>query len=371
MEIDRVIESNQESVNKRNLPYLDFYTNQIEVSKMIKNRFFNKKRSAIPMKIKQVMNFQGSMKKKNYFEGWYYKLVNQKQDISLAFIPGISLNKIDSHAFIQIFISKGKPGSKSLKTHYLRYSKSDFMTSKNPFSLDIKNQIFKKDQINLDIIEENISLKGKISFMDLTPIKTSFISPSIMGIFSYVPLMECYHGIVSMSHQLKGNIEIDGQNISFDGGKGYIEKDWGKSFPSEYVWMQSNHFQKKKTSLMFSHAWIPFLGLKFKGLIANLIVDGKEYRFATYNFTRVKKSIIKANKVTYLLKKGKYSLKIIAKNQETKSLPAPKKGRMNQTIKEGLSGQIEVYLYHKDILLYHDIASQAGLEIMMKESTDK
>ncbi|MCK7537696.1 MAG: tocopherol cyclase family protein [Marinilabiliales bacterium] len=34
----------------------------------------------------------------------------------------------------------------------------------------------------------------------------------------------------------------------FSGGRGYIEKDWGHSFPSAYVWMQSNHFQLARIS---------------------------------------------------------------------------------------------------------------------------
>ena len=39
--------------------------------------------------------FQGNHKKNNYFEGWYYKLVSFDQKTSIAFIPGISINKKD------------------------------------------------------------------------------------------------------------------------------------------------------------------------------------------------------------------------------------------------------------------------------------
>ena len=54
-----------------------------------------------------------------------------------------------------------------------------------------------------------------------------------MGPFSFVPLMECYHGILSMNHSLKGTLSFQGENLLFTGGKGYIEKDWGHSF--EYL----------------------------------------------------------------------------------------------------------------------------------------
>jgi hypothetical protein len=63
-----------------------------------------------------------------------------------------------------------------------------------------------------------------------------------MGWYSYVPFMECYHGLISIDHKLQGSLQINGQEIDFTEGKGYAEKDWGTSFPEGYVWMQSNHF---------------------------------------------------------------------------------------------------------------------------------
>ena len=56
-------------------------------------------------KINNPIIFQGSLKKKNYFEGWYYKMVSADKNYSLALIPGISLNKDNSHVFIQVFLT--------------------------------------------------------------------------------------------------------------------------------------------------------------------------------------------------------------------------------------------------------------------------
>lgn len=49
--------------------------------------------------------------------------------------------------------------------------------------------------------------------------------------FSFIPFMECNHDIVSVNHDLRGRISVNRNVIEFDGGKGYIEKDWGVSFP--------------------------------------------------------------------------------------------------------------------------------------------
>ncbi len=53
------------------------------------------------------------------------------------------------------------------------------------------------------------------------------------------PAMECYHGVVSMYHLLSGHLEINGDKVDFSGGKGYIEKDWGRSMPSDWIWIQA------------------------------------------------------------------------------------------------------------------------------------
>ena len=70
-----------------------------------------------------------------------------------------------------------------------------------------------------------------------------------MGPFSFVPFMECYHGIISMDHSIIGELSIKGKKVDFTSGRGYIEKDWGHSFPIGYVWMQSNHFSESKIPL--------------------------------------------------------------------------------------------------------------------------
>ena len=42
-------------------------------------------------KIRYPILFQGNLKKKNYFEGWYYKQVSKDEKEVISFIPGISL----------------------------------------------------------------------------------------------------------------------------------------------------------------------------------------------------------------------------------------------------------------------------------------
>ena len=185
--------------------------------------------------IKRLFNpeiFQGIYKRKNYFEGWYYKLIDQQRQVVLAIIPGIAIGSSpkDAHTFIQVIDSiRGR-------VHHFKYPLDAFYADKN-------------------------------RFFDIVPFPKKMLAPGIMGPYSFVPWMECYHGIVNIHQKLKGNLNIAGDNISFDGGEGYVEKDWGRSFPEAWVWIQANHFDDKDTSFMFSIAKIPWFGSSFVGFI--------------------------------------------------------------------------------------------------------
>ncbi|MBN2540721.1 MAG: hypothetical protein JXB08_04260 [Bacilli bacterium] len=317
-------------------------------------------------KIRNPFIFQGSLKKKRYFEGWYYKMVTKDELHSVALIPGISLNQTDSHAFIQAFLTCNQNGKKEMKTRYIRFDREDFHFDDSNRTLTIGKNVFTENHIHVELEIDGLTLWGDLRLNNLTSIQTTLFTPSIMGFFGYFQFMECYHGVISMDHTLDGELQIGNENISFSEGRGYIEKDWGRSFPKGYVWMQSNHFSDNTTSFMFSHAVIPFLGMSFKGLIVNLISNHKEYRFATYNNAKIKQRSIKANQVHYEIKRGRYRLIVDAINEETISLSSPKNGLMNQSIKEGLSGTIELKLYCKNQLILEDIGRLSGLEIMME-----
>lgn len=122
-----------------------------------------------------------------------------------------------------------------------------------------------------------------------------------------------------MKHTLKGAVMLNGERIDFSGGTGYIEKDSGRSFPSEYTWIQANDFPED-ASIMAAAAKIPFLGMHFQGCICIIQYQGIEYRLATYLGVK----IVKCTPNRILLKQGKYALKIRIKNENSRELAAPK-----------------------------------------------
>lgn len=308
--------------------------------------------------------FQGNLRKKNYFEGWYYKQVSRDGNTAISFIPGISLNDNDSHCFVQ-YILVQKDGMETTSTGYIRLPVDAFKWNDKPFSVQIADNFFSESFISVHLHTETDKISGQLKLGPLTPIQTSPLHPSIMGPFTYIPKMECYHGVTSMNHLLEGSLIINGKNIDFTGGKGYIEKDWGTKFPKSYVWCQSNNFREPDTSLFFSMAYIPFHIRDFMGFISNIHVNGKEYRFATYNRSKIKLALPSDKEMVIALENNIAKAKIYAKTDQQGELLAPVETGMNKTIKEGVSGTITLELWDKrDGFHYKETGTMAGIEMV-------
>lgn len=185
-----------------------------------------------------------------------------------------------------------------------------------------------------------------------------------MGPFSYVPFMECNHAILSMKATAHGLININNNKIVFNNGIGYIEKDWGFSFPQSYIWCQGNNFQNSSACFMLSIADIPFKCFHFQGIICSLIIDNNEFRFATYNNAKLVKYNVDNNSLNITLKKGCYFLNINSKYSEGLKLFAPVKGKMKKDILESISASITVTLQKDNTIIFSDTSINCGLEIV-------
>jgi hypothetical protein len=308
--------------------------------------------------------FQGNLKKKFYFEGWYNKIVDVSADHIYAIIPTIALNKKEqtSHAFIQYL------DGINATVKYFKYNLDDFenLSNKN-YEIRIGKNYFSVDQIQLDIDQEDFTIKGDLEYIDPIPWPKKFLQPGVMGWFSYMPFMETYHGMVSMNHELRGTLTINREEVNFDKGKGYIEKDWGKSFPSAWIWTQSNHFSTPKLSFMFSIAKIPFLGINFNGFLSALWYEGDFYKFATYTRAKVKSLEINPDNLQIAVEDKKYRLEfeVAKKGIGTGLLKAPEEGVMSGHIAESINSKIKLKLLDKKTgsIIIDDVGVNAGLEI--------
>ena len=234
----------------------------------------------------------------NYFEGWYFKTSNDESGIS--FIPGININGHEKKAFIQIITSNS--------SYFVNFNIDDFKFNFLPFYITIGDNFFSKDCILINIKDntQNLTVIGDIKYSNSKNIRTNLLNPNIMGPFSFIPFMECNHAILSMKSKADGKIIINNKEIVFENSDGYIEKDWGPSFPKSYIWCQGNNFKTSDSSFMISIADIPFKTFSFRGFICDLIIENTEFKFTTYNNSKLLYYKSDNNFIDILLQKKDY-----------------------------------------------------------------
>ncbi|MFK8102166.1 MAG: tocopherol cyclase family protein [Saprospiraceae bacterium] len=300
--------------------------------------------------------YHGWGRRKRFFEGWYYKIVNEKEDRAFAFIPGIAMDEQGKQqAFVQVL------DGKKMKAAYHEFAAKDFVPEAGKFELSIGANYFSRRTLRLALPD----VWGELNFIGQVPWSSSWYSPGIMGPFSFVPFMQCYHGILSMDHQIEGQLTIEGVEIDFTGGRGYLEKDWGHSFPSAYIWMQSNHFKTPGISLKASVAKIPWMGTSFVGFIAGIWLQDRLIEFTTYNFTRLRRSFADQEEVVLHLENRHYRLQIRADREAATQLASPIIGFMEGRVEESMTAKLEVELFDKKTkqLILQDVGRNAGLEV--------
>lgn len=248
-----------------------------------------------------------------YFKGWYFKCCTGNKTV--AFIPAYHCGKNTKTASLQIITDDA--------VYNIPFEAPEY--TEKPLYVKLKDCVFSEKGISLNYQNNKLKLNGSLSFGALSP-----VSYDIMGPFALVPFMQCRHSVYSMRHTINGRIEINGSTFNFDNGIGYIEGDRGRSFPERYIWTQCGF---RNSSLMLSVADIPFLGISFTGIIGIVLLNGKEYRIATYLGARVKS--ISDNTVTVMQSGFELTAKLLEKNP--RPLFAPVNGNMNRTIHESAS----------------------------------
>ena len=289
-------------------------------------------------------NFHGEHKKKSYFEGWYFK--HQGSGRTVAFIPAFHIDeKGERSASLQVITDDG--------AHNLPFPAGAFSADKDTLAVKLGNNLFSENGVRLSVDTEELSVEGMVSYGPLTPAR-----PDIMGPFRFVPAMQCVHGVISMRHDLRGSLTINGKRICFDGGTGYIESDRGSSFPQTYLWTQCNRFDKADCAVFASCADIP--PLHFDGCICEVLYGGREYRLATYRGARVEEYSEKR----LALRQGEYHLEANLLQDNPHPLRAPQHGGMTGTIHESAACTARYTFRHGQETLFDLTSEQASFEFV-------
>ncbi|KAL9185745.1 hypothetical protein ACHAXT_003522 [Thalassiosira profunda] len=323
--------------------------------------------------------YQGAKRRKRYFEGWYYKFVapldgnnnatdtccsnvnegegdsckesESSSETSLAVVPGIfhgqTKHSNESHAFV--FVTNG------VRQHYYRFAMDEFSyaSGKEEHFIQVGSNRFTHAGVSLDLRpregdDADLILKGHLDFGSLAPWPISLGKLGAMGPEAAV--------------------------ISFDNGRGYTEKDFGRSFPSLWIWLQTNSFRSTPgTSLFVSVARIPLFGMEFPGFTAAVWHDGTLIPFATWSGARFEELRVSDEELYLSLRSGRrkgkltYRMEIAVdrRNVPEALLYAPVNfTRMAPFVKEALQAKVHLRLIHGagDVIV-DDVGEYAGLEV--------
>lgn len=215
--------------------------------------------------------FQGKNTVPPYFEGWYFRLQNGANSISL--IPGICLEP-RPHAYLQYLNAKRRYSA------YWEYPIEEFRFDPNHFEIFIGKNIFSAEYIRLDTPQ----LSGEVLFEERVPFSSRHLHTGMMGPFAFFPFLQCSHGVVTVRSRLNGNLTDEAETTDLTGGTGYIEKDWGKTFPQPYLWTQT-HFADG--TFMLCLARVPIPGGSITGILSFLYTEGQNHTFTTYTGARL------------------------------------------------------------------------------------
>lgn len=260
--------------------------------------------------------------KKGWFYGWYFKCQSDTQ--TLAVIPAVHQTGRKGTCSVQIITEK-QSWTVSLPKEAFRKRGRTISIGKNRFG---------ERGMRLEICAPGLKVKGRLTFGALFPLKYN-----IMGPFSLIPFLECRHSVWSMKHKVWGKVSVNGETYAFDGAEGYWEGDRGRSFPKEYIWTQCSF---PEGALMLSVADIPMAGFHFRGVIGVVMLDGREYRLATYLGA---KAAIRDGRVRVI--QGRLELEAELLERTGKPLMAPAQGDMVRTIRESAACRT-IYRFRKD-----------------------
>lgn len=280
-----------------------------------------------------------------YFEGWYLKH-QTKEGGALALIPALHVDRGGHRsASLQVITDH--------QTWWLEYPGTEFHASEQVFQIQMEQSLFTSQEVWLNVERNGLSLHGTLRYGPFTSLKSD-----IMGPFRFLSEMECSHGVISMGHSLAGTLILNGKQMDFSDGTGYIETDRGRSFPKAYLWTQCTWRKPQRGSLLLSIATIPLAIGCFTGCICAVLYNGREYRLATYRGARVEQW----SGTGAVIRQGKYRLVVELLEGHGRPLRAPVEGSMDRAIHESLCANLRYRFWSGEDLLFEHTDPFASFE---------
>lgn len=296
-----------------------------------------------------------------FFEGWYFR-VTSPGGRSLVLIPGAALSGQDSHSFLQLLDSGGQGQPPAY--YYERFAPDTLYCSPDHLFILQAGCVFSQDGMQLHLQTGQLSLAGSLIFSNRTHWPEGLVSRGNMGLWGTLPGLECYSHVCVVDGAVRGQVTLNGEEIDFSGGSLYIEKNWGRSFPSRWFWAQCTDHGEDRVSLSCSVASVPLGPAQMTGFLLGMKLNDQFFPFTTANNSCLR--LIHYRNGT-LLETQRGHLRLTARvfpGRQMVALKAPGSGKMVRQGYETLSGRIQLELYdlREGLCLYNKTLPHCGVE---------
>jgi hypothetical protein len=288
------------------------------------------------------------------FEGFYCK-VAKADGTTIVIICGFARTREKSYAFVQV-------GSHFCETKYYEYPIESLNINEAGFSFSIQQHLISMQGIS--IIEKDCEIN--LTFENFTAWKRTRLRPSIMGALTYVPFVECKHDIVAPHFNASGSIKIEQQALYFNSDAGYIDRNWGKSFPKKYCWGHLSGFSDDSISIQFAKGSPRWFFLKIPVHIGFLYINGEITTFKSWRGAQIK--IKNTDDFLVRLKNVKYEVQLRFTKDKKLQLKAPDEGNIEEDILEYAGNPTHVMIFKRNKrlpneLIYNETVLNSTLEI--------
>lgn len=274
---------------------------------------------------------RGKFGRHKYFEGWFQKVYSVEHNASFIVIYGYATqNAPDKFGFIQIYIPRQDP-------HILYFNKDEISCDPKNHSVRMGDNLLTTELMNIS--SDDVSLK--LNMKNNHPIPTFKNS---MGYAYYVPTLPCYHSVMNEFHHVSGEIQTTHQHFLLEHESGYMEKNWGTSFPNRYCWLQAIDPNDSKTSLMFSQAEIQWIGRTFIRHVGHLRFNGQQIDLRSIRNCTITNSTYDEHNHLIRISGKKFMMEIHISFQDRVIFKGPANGNMSRDIIHHTDARIDVQL---------------------------
>lgn len=231
----------------------------------------------------------GKVDRKDWFEWWYYKVVDPQTGEAYFFTYGI-VNPWDEgkkRGGTKAVIMAGDFNQKDIAQK--EFAVKDFSARYDSTFVKIGDNVATDKNIAGSIERDN----GQSVSWDLQITKKWGFNAmgwatgvdNISGIYWYP---------AQASALVSGYVRFDNKTVQFNKAPGYQDRNWGRTFPKWWTWIVSNHFQNSPDTVFVAGGGVPKIfnsSYLIPGLCIGLKHNGVEYAFRTTDGHKIKFNI--------------------------------------------------------------------------------